>query len=501
MKIFRIVLVAISLLTIYSYDADAQLLKKLFKKVGKETVESTAKKGAKEVTEDVVTKVLRKEFGQAVTKKTVSETSSEVVERVIKTTVSDGMNKALVICLKRNVDNIGLRVSGTFGKKTSKELVQNISSKEVRNVLNENIETGLKKTLQKRIVVESTEVLLKKQLTEVLGKRAAKEWFEKIAKEDVERKTRQLLADIVTNKKLRNAFKKNPTLLNSYNRALGSSMIRNDLSMLRYMDNGAGKFYNKGISSLNKYGDGSNLIYRDKANGITEILDSKTGRSLGTITKGDMGKYVIDVPEHGDRTLLNLYPQSNCTYKSGGCTWITDDKGRVIEARYKVNPVNNTNVVRSKNMDTQMGTWKNMYNTEGHLVGDAPSHMPDDDGGHLMALQHGGTSDAINYFPQDKLCNRKGIWRDAEKAAKQAADKGNTVECVIRLNYSNSTSLRPTSITRTQTVNGQYQKIKVGKKECVLDGKQMIDNPYNYSNTTREAVLAPLKNSESAMAA
>lgn len=95
-----------------------------------------------------------------------------------------------------------------------------------------------------------------------------------------------------------------------------------------------------------------NLLFT--ANGITEILDSKTGSSLGTITKDLKGKYVIDVPEHGDRTLLNLYPQSNCTYKSGGCTWITDDKCRVIEARYKVNPVNNTNGVRSKNMDTQM---------------------------------------------------------------------------------------------------------------------------------------------------
>lgn len=255
------------------------------------------------------------------------------------------------------------------------------------------------------------------------------------------------------------------------------------------------------MSSLNKYRDGSNLLYRDGANGVVEILDNKSGRLLGTMTKDNTGKYVINVPENGDRTLLNLYPQSNCTYKSGSHTWITDGKGRVVEVRYLVKPVNNTKYVRNKNMDTQMGTWKNMYNSDGRLVGDAPRHMPDDNGGHLIALEHGGTCDCINYIPQDKFTNTEGIWRKAEKAAKKAAEEGNEVECVIKLHYSNATSLRPASMTRAHKVNGQYQQIKMGKNEHVLDGTQKINNPYNYSKTQRSDVLIPLYKTSTAMAA
>ena len=249
MRIFKTLLFAIFLLNVNFHNADAQILKQILKMMGKETVENTTVKGTKEITEDIVTKALRKEFGFRATRKTalvMTETSSEATERILKTSVYDGMKKALAVGLKSNIDNINSKFVGTLGKKSSGELVKNFSSKEVRNVLNDNISLELKKVLKKRVVVETSEVLLKKQLVEILGEKAAKECFEKIVKENVEKKTKLLLADIAKNKQLRNAFKNNPNLLNPYNRAIEAKEMRNDLSMLRYMGVGLVNFIEKG---------------------------------------------------------------------------------------------------------------------------------------------------------------------------------------------------------------------------------------------------------------
>lgn len=462
MRIFKTILLCFCLACAGTVEADAQIISKIFKRAGKKTVKEAAAIQTKEMAEDIATKAIVKEFGRTAVersaRKVVSEGSSEAAGRIVREAMDNGVRRATRVGLRHSVDDVALNVGRTVGKRYVKDVSGAVSSREVWNMAQEHIETGFRRVFRKRVVKESTEEALRKQVAEVLGERAAKEWYGKIAKEGVERKTQQLLADMAINKKLRNAIKKNPGLLAAYYRAIGSKLIRNDLSMLRYLDNGAGRFYKKGIKSINKYGDGSNLAFRE-INGVTEVVNMKTGGMLGTIEVDDAGKYIIMVPESGDRTLLNLYPKSNSTYVCGNNRWITDEKGRVIEVRYRAQAVGNTRNVRAKGMDTEMGTYKNMYNTEGRMVGDAPSRMPNDDGGHLIALENGGTSDFINYIPQDMACNRKGLWREAEKAASKAVREGETVECVINIYYPNKTTLRPSAMSRTHLVNGEYQRI------------------------------------------
>ena len=491
MRIFSIILIIIVSFNICSFDANASIWNKLFKT----STKTVAKKTGKETSNEVAKRVIIKEFGQSLSKKEAKKISAksarEITEKNIKN-LDNSFSDIMKIQLSRNIDDISLKSGKILAPYTSKQIAKKVSFKQVKETTNKTTQQHIKKTLQKRVVKEVAEKTLMKQLVELLGERGAKEWCEKIAKENLEQKSKILLADLTSNKQLRKLFKKNPALLEAYHRLIGSKQFRGDISILRYLNNGASKFYNKGISAINKFGDGSNLIFRETKKGITEIVDKNTGEFFGTIIKDKSGKYIIDVPTNGNRTLLNLFPLPNTVYKSGTHQWITNSTGQVVKVKYTITP-NTTKGIRNKNMDTSMGTYKNVYNTEGRVVGDT-RNMPDDQGGHLIALEHGGTSDMINYIPQSKKLNISGgAWREAEKAARKAADTGKRVECTINLSYPNKTSLRPNSMSRQHIINGEFQEIKHKKGNVVLDGNDMWENEYTPSNTPRSAVKIPMQ--------
>jgi hypothetical protein len=97
--------------------------------------------------------------------------------------------------------------------------------------------------------------------------------------------------------------------------------------------------------------------------------------------------------------------------------------------------------------------------------------IADDEGGHIIALQHGGTNDLINFFPQSKRTNRNEgafdtnaqAWYRSEGSASRALKKGKTVEREVKLNYTDKKSMRPATIGLTQKIDGQYEVLQGNK--------------------------------------
>ena len=489
MKISRILLILVMLFSISPINVNAQFLGKLFKKGTKTAI----KKSGKEVCQDMAQRVIIKELGQTATKKSskklLKESGEVISERAIKSNLNSSFDDILRIGLVRNIDDIAIKSGTKITSQATKEVFQRATYKRVSATATETAQRHFKDILVKKTVKEVGEKAFKDQLVEILGERATKEWCERIAKEQLEDKSRILLSDLVANKHLRRLIKNNPNILNAYHRCIYSKSFRGDISILRYLDNGAGKFYKKGFRGIDAYGNGSNLVLREGFDGIAEIVDINNGELLGRISKDKFGKYLIDVPVGGNRTLLNLAPKANTVYTSGTNKWVTNSYGQVYKVEYSVTPhTHKVKAVRDNKFDTKMGTHKNLYNTEGKLAHSHSKYMPADDGGHLIAISNGGTSDFINYVPQNSIENRQGIWREAEKAAAAAAKKGKTVKCTIEILYPNKTTLRPSSFTRTHTIDGAYQKIKFKGNHYVLDGKTSILNELVDHHTPREVV-------------
>ena len=493
MKNFRILLILVMLISTPSMDTNAQILSKILRKSAKTAV----KKTGKEISQDMARKVIAKELGQAAAKKSTKnifkESAEAISKRTIKSTLNNSFGDVLMVGLVRNIDDVAIKSGLKVGAQTSKEVAQRLTCKQVNTMASETAQQHFKKVLTKRVVKEVGEKAARTQLTELVGERAAKEWCEKIAKENFEEKSKMLIADLASNKQLRELIERNPNILKAYHRCIGAKAFRGDVSMLKYLDNGAGKFYQKGFGSIDKFGNGSNLVLRDVRGGVAEVVDGKTGQLFGRMQKDAAGRYLIEVPENGNRTLLNLAPKTNAVYVSGSNKWYVNSYGQVYKAEYCVYP-NATNVkaLRNGNIDTPMGTHKNLFNTSGKLAHSDSKFMPQDDAGHIIARTHGGTNDFVNYVPQNSSVNQKGIWRAAENAVVRSSKNGETVKCVVEMKYPNTTTLRPSSFARTHTIDGKYQKIKYNGKEYILDGKMTIENKLEYSNTLRERVNVPL---------
>jgi hypothetical protein len=71
-----------------------------------------------------------------------------------------------------------------------------------------------------------------------------------------------------------------------------------------------------------------------------------------------------------------------------------------------------------------------------------------DVGGHLQACSLGGSRAGINLIPQNEKVNGKGgAWYKMEDDARGHLRNGLSVELVVQLNYSNRTTLRPSSFS------------------------------------------------------
>ena len=76
--------------------------------------------------------------------------------------------------------------------------------------------------------------------------------------------------------------------------------------------------------------------------------------------------------------------------------------------------------------------------------------------------------------------NAKGLWKDSEMAGLRAAKKGGTVVREIVLKYPDRATLRPSSMSVTQTLNGKIQKVKGKMMDGVVFKNEMVKVSRNW---------------------
>jgi DNA/RNA endonuclease G (NUC1) len=154
---------------------------------------------------------------------------------------------------------------------------------------------------------------------------------------------------------------------------------------------------------------------------------------------------------------------SNAKYIEGNNYVITDKFGRPVEYRVLIDKNveaagrDKLNIYKAKNI-------KDYYDVNGNEVAKIAKN---DEGGHMIADSWGGSSDALNIIPQNLQINRGGIWRQTEQCGLEVARDGNKVERIIKLEYPDKNSLRPSEFVLEQKINGSYD-VKGGLKPTTI---------------------------------
>ncbi len=134
----------------------------------------------------------------------------------------------------------------------------------------------------------------------------------------------------------------------------------------------------------------------------------------------------------------------NMTYNVDGClTYITDAVGRTsrIEEHYE-------NGVLMHRSD-ERGELKSVSNSKDGL--------PDDVGGHLIANNVGGPTEAINIVPMNKDFNNGGQWKKMENEILDAVKGNHDVKVTRDIKYEGD-SCRPTGIDVKVVIDGEDYK-------------------------------------------
>ena len=316
------------------------------------------------------------------------------------------------------------------------------------------------------------------QIESLLGKEASRIWKE-IAQNAGSSATRQLIEDVSKNGALRKLFQRNPELLKAYIR-LVESPLRTDITVLRYLNFGAGKYGRWFPQLAKKWGVGEDIIVRSER-GVNKIYNT-AGDFLGTITGDSRVGYVIECSEV-NRTLLNIFPLGNTTYKCGTNLWRTDRFGRVVYAKASLTGKPAKVMGRDNKIQRDVVGLKNSLTTNGDPA-KATKQFANDEGGHIIALNHGGTNDLINFVPQHNRINRgegafsamERAWFRSEKSMTQALNKGQHAEREIFLTYANNSTMRPSSFGITQTINGKIDVLAADKYGSAVSLEKYIIN-------------------------
>ena len=496
-------LLAIALLSLLpAQEADAQLLRRIFgkaaaktvtKKAKKEVVEKTTKELAEEMAEKSAKEWTRKSVAKRSARR-VARSSSEAALRVFREEGAEKVMKAEVGRISREVieetAQKGLKVSvvhrgaSLAGKEYAhmarREVVEESERLVARKMQAASVERLQRNELSRLAVKEGVEAVVEDRVESLLGKTAARVWKDVVG-EAGEAATRQLLEDVGENRAVRKIFQRNPELLKAYYR-MGNSACRTDITMLRYMDYGAGK-YGRAFPKLGKaWGLEDNLFIRSES-GANRIYN-KAGEYLGTISGDARTGFLIECSAK-NRTLLNVYPLGNASYVCEGNLWKTDQLGRVIYARTtRTGRVANV-VGRNAQLQKDVLTLKNSTTAAGNAVSSAQRHI-NDEAGHLIALSHGGTNDFINFVPQHNRINRNAgayaaeerAWFLSEHSMTNALKNGDSVEREVFLNYKGNNTLRPDSFEITQRVNGRIDAVPVDRSgNRILMDRLKIINP------------------------
>lgn len=441
----------------------ANIFRRLFKKeVEKEVVYKTTK----EFAEDLAEKTIKKRSQYYIPYKHSGISKEQAQELLGKSA------DASVDLIKWANPSVTIKsYDRTFGGRVySKDFYSKLSIKELDDLSRIELNYHMAKYASKshdviqwgKVVNSASEVLMK-DITRIFGERFAKIWKE-ICGDNFEKYTKILLSDISKHRSLLRALKKNPDLLKAY-RQLIESVYRTDLTLLRYINYNAGKFARGNLKIAKLWGNGEDLII--KSEGAINNIYNAAGDYLGTIAGNATDGYIIECSVK-NRTLLNLYPLGNATYKCHGNKWITDEYGRVKRAETMIHKSSIERESRNSQAQKDATTLKNGYNVDGTQTGISNIN---DEGGHIIALQHGGTNDLINFIPQSSKINRNEnafdtisqAWYRSERSATVAINNGHTVEREVNLSYKDNKSMRPDSIRLTQKIDGKIDVLKGNK--------------------------------------
>lgn len=87
-------------------------------------------------------------------------------------------------------------------------------------------------------------------------------------------------------------------------------------------------------------------------------------------------------------------------------------------------------------------------------IADAKDGLPDDVGGHIVANNVSGPTEAINIFPQNGDLNNSGGWKRMENEICNASLNGSKVEVSKEFSYTGN-SMRPDTIEVTVKIDGR----------------------------------------------
>lgn len=144
--------------------------------------------------------------------------------------------------------------------------------------------------------------------------------------------------------------------------------------------------------------------------------------------------------QHPNEFINETELMPNKTYHvDGHFNYITDQEGRVVKTNESLNGV------QELDRSGERGNLK--------PIADAKDGTPDDIGGHIVANNVYGPTEAINIFPQNSELNNSGEWKQMENTIQNATNNGDRVEVTKTFEYSDD-SKRPNSIDVSVNVNG-----------------------------------------------
>lgn len=143
--------------------------------------------------------------------------------------------------------------------------------------------------------------------------------------------------------------------------------------------------------------------------------------------------------DESEKTKTQLKP--NDSYNSNGYEYKTDDKGRITTVE------GNLRLEKAERSE---------YSQK--LAG-GESRKSNDDGGHLIASQFGGSGKLDNLVPMNSNINRAGgKWYSMESTWEKALSEGKSVNVKIKAEYKGE-SLRPDSFIVKYKIEGEGTKI------------------------------------------
>lgn len=151
--------------------------------------------------------------------------------------------------------------------------------------------------------------------------------------------------------------------------------------------------------------------------------------------------------DNGEMYSIDGKLKPNCEYTLSGFKYKTDSNGRIINAQGDVKLPKSE---RDQNPDIK-----------------SKDKKPDDDKGHIIGHQIGGTETEGNLVPQNRVLNR-GEYNQLEKQLAKLKAEGHDVKVEVTLKYKGDSD-RPDSFRVKYTVDGKTY-VKTFKNEAPQNG-------------------------------